>query len=193
MTAPSDGRDDERQSDVAAGDVTVSIIAAVAENGVIGDEGAMPWRLSTDLRRFKALTLGKPVVMGRRTFESIGKPLTGRANIVVSRRSDYRPDGVTVAASLDAALREAKAAARRANLEEVFVIGGGEIYRAALPLADRLHITHVAAQPAGDTLFPAIDPAAWTKVSEEDIPPGEKDSAATTYAVYHRRDSVPSR
>ena len=86
--------------------VTVSIIAAVAENGVIGEGGQMPWRLSTDLRRFKALTLGKPVVMGRRTFESIGKPLPGRTNIIVSRREDYRPEGVTVAASLDAALAE---------------------------------------------------------------------------------------
>ena len=124
-------------------DVMVSIIAAVAENGVIGNGGTMPWRLSTDLRRFKALTLGKPVIMGRRTFESIGKPLPGRTNIVVSRRSDYRPEGVTVAASLDDALAEARSAALRAGLNEVFVIGGGEIYRAALPRADWLHITGI--------------------------------------------------
>lgn len=174
-------------------DVAVSIIAAVAENGVIGDGGAMPWRLSTDLRRFKALTLGKPVVMGRRTFESIGKPLAGRANIVVSRREGYRPEGVTVAASLDAGLAEARHAAREAGLDEVFVIGGGEIYTAAMPHADRLHITHVAVRPSGDTVFPAIDPGVWTRVSGEDVPAGEKDTAATTYTVYARRDRVASR
>jgi dihydrofolate reductase len=174
-------------------DVTVSIIAAVAANGVIGEGGAMPWRLSTDLRRFKALTLGKPVVMGRRTFESIGKPLPGRANIVVSRRDGYRPEGVSVAASLDAALAEARAAARRAGLDEVFVIGGGEIYAAAMPHADRLHITHVAARPAGDTLFPAIDPGVWTRVSVEDVPAGERDTAPTAYVVYIRRDRAASR
>ena len=174
-------------------DVAVSIIAAVAENGVIGDGGAMPWRLSTDLRRFKALTLGKPVVMGRRTFESIGRPLPGRANIVVSQREGYRPEGVTVAASLDAALAGATAAASGAGLDEVFVIGGGEIYAAAMPHADRLHITHVAARPSGDTTFPAIDPAVWTRVSGEDVPTGEKDTAPTTYAVYARRDRDSSR
>jgi dihydrofolate reductase len=174
-------------------DVAVSIIAAVAENGVIGESGAMPWRLSTDLRRFKALTLGKPVVMGRRTFESIGKPLPGRANFVVSRRQGYRPEGVTVAASLDAALAGARAAASEAGLDEVFVIGGGEIYAAAMPHADRLHITHVAARPAGDTLFPAIDPTVWTSVSREDVPAGEKDTAPTAYTVYARRDRVASR
>lgn len=174
-------------------DVTVSIIAAVAENGVIGDAGAMPWRLSTDLRRFKALTLGKPVIMGRRTFESIGKPLSGRINIVVTRQPRYHPEGVTVAASLDAALAAARTAARNAGLDEVFVIGGGEIYRAALSFADRLYITHVAARPAGDTLFPAIDSAVWERIAEEHVPPGEKDTAATVYAVYRRRDSVASR
>jgi len=174
-------------------EVAISIIAAVAENGVIGKDGAMPWRLSTDLRRFKALTLGKPVVMGRRTFESIGKPLAGRANVVVSRRTDYRPEGVAVAASLDAALSEARASASQGALETVFVIGGGEIYAAAMPLADRLHITHVAARPAGDTVFPAIDPAVWTRVSEAHVPAGEKDTAPTTYAVYERRARVASR
>lgn len=173
--------------------VAISIIAAVAENGVIGNDGAMPWRLSTDLRRFKALTLGKPVVMGRRTFESIGKPLAGRANIVVSRRGDYAHEGVTVAASLESALAEARHAAREAGLDEVFIIGGGELYAAAMPHADRLHITHVAARPSGDTVFPAIDPAIWTRVSAEDVPAGDKDTASTTYAVYTRGNRVASR
>ncbi|HET7715856.1 MAG TPA: dihydrofolate reductase [Bauldia sp.] len=174
-------------------DVAVSIVAAVAENGVIGNGGAMPWRLSADLRRFKALTLGKPVIMGRRTFESIGKPLAGRMNIVVSRQPEYRPEGVAVVADFSAALERAKAEARTLGVDEVFVIGGGEIYAAAMPLADRLHITHVAARPAGDTSFPAIDPDLWERTSEERVPAGEKDSAATTYAVYRRRRRVTSR
>lgn len=175
-------------------DVAVSIIAAVAENGVIGDGGGMPWRLSTDMRRFKALTMGKPVVMGRRTFDSIRKPLAGRANIVVSRRPDYQPEGVTVAASFDAALEKAKEAAVQAGVDEVFVIGGGEVYQAAMTTADRLYITHVDAEPHGDTRFPAIEPRIWATISEERVPQGEKDSAPTTFAVYRRRrDDVASR
>lgn len=172
-------------------DVAVSLIAAVAANGIIGDGGGMPWRLSTDMRRFRALTMGKPVVMGRRTFESVGKPLAGRTNIVVSRRPDYRPDGATVADSPAAALAMAIDAARQSGLDEVFVIGGGELYAAALPLADRLYITHVDVRPTGDTRFPAIDPAIWRPVSEERVPSGEKDSAATTFVVYGRRGDVP--
>jgi len=174
-------------------DIGIAIIAAVARNGVIGADGAMPWRLSSDLRRFKALTLGHPVVMGRRTFEAIGRPLPGRPNIVVSRRSDFAPDGAIVAASLDAALAEAGRLARESGSGMVFVIGGGEIYRAALPFADRLLITHVEAEPTGDTRFPDIDPDAWLATGEERVPPGEKDSAATRFVTYERRESVASR
>jgi len=174
------------------GEIAVSIIAAVAENGVIGNGGTMPWRLSSDLRRFKALTLGKPVVMGRKTFESIGRPLPGRANIVVSRKPDYRPPGVTMAPSLDAGIAAAKATAA-AGTDEVFVIGGGAIYAQALPFAERLYITHVKARPDGDTHFPVIDPAVWVRVSEDSISAGDKDSAATSYAVYHLRDTTVSR
>ena len=174
-------------------DIALSIIAAVAENGVIGHGGGMPWRLSTDMRRFKALTMGKPVVMGRRTFDSIRMPLAGRLNIVISRQPDYRPEGVTIAASLDAALDSAIAAARRAGVDEVFVIGGGEVYAAAMAIADRLYITHVAARPDGDTAFPEIDMRNWVRISKESVPQGVRDSAATTFAVYHRRrDNVAS-
>ncbi len=174
-------------------DITVSIIAAVARNGVIGNDGAMPWRLSSDLRRFKALTLGRPVVMGRRTFESIGRPLPGRANFVVSRRAGYQPEGVAVVSFLDAALAGAKDVARRDGVGEIFVIGGGALYEAALPFADRLHITHVAASPDGDTAFPPIDPGAWVRVSEVHVPAGDTDSAATLYAVYQRHQDIGSR
>lgn len=174
-------------------DVTVAIIAAVARNGVIGADGAMPWRLSTDLRRFKALTLGHPVVMGRRTFEAIGRPLPGRTNIVVSRRDGFAPEGVTVAPSLAAGLAAGRHAAAAAGVDTLFVIGGGEIYRAALPVAGRLLITHVEAEPDGDTRFPAIDPAEWAAVAEESVPAGATDSAATRFVNYERRETAASR
>jgi dihydrofolate reductase len=166
--------------------IILSLIAAVAENGVIGAGGALPWRLSTDMKRFKSLTMGKPVVMGRKTFEAIGKPLAGRVNIVVSRQSGFAPKGVTVAASLTAALIVAEEGARAAGDDEIMVIGGSAIYAAALPLADRLYITHVEARPEGDVAFPAIDPGRWRAVSAERLPAGPRDSAATTFVVYER-------
>lgn len=161
----------------------IAIVVAVAENGVIGRDGGMPWRLSTDLKRFKAVTLGKPVIMGRKTYDSIGRPLPGRANIVVTRNPDWRADGVKVTATLD----EALAMAEREDGDEICVIGGGELYAQAIGRADRLHVTHVLADIAGDTRFPPIDPSVWAVVKEVDVPPGEKDSHATRYAVYERR------
>ncbi len=162
----------------------VTLVVGVAENDVIGRDGGMPWRLSSDLRRFKATTMGKPVVMGRKTWESLPKrPLPGRHNVVVTRDPAYRAEGATVAGSLD----EALAIARGEGAEEACVIGGGEIYAAALPLADALDVTHVLADIDGDTLFPAIDPVLWQAVSSEDHPAGEKDSHATRHVVYRRR------
>jgi len=166
--------------------VRIALIAAVARNGVIGDGLALPWRLSTDMRRFKRLTLGKPVIMGRKTFETIGKPLAGRLNIVVTRQRDMQIAGVSVAPSLDAALAIAAEEAAKAGAGETMVIGGGEIYAAAIGRADRLYITHVEASPQGDAHFPPIDPATWKSVESERVPAGEKDSVATTFAVYER-------
>ena len=139
----------------------VTLIAAVAANGVIGARNAMPWHLSADLRHFKAATMGRPVVMGRRTFESIGRALPGRANIVVTRRADYPAPGCVVAGSLEAAFTAA------GDAEEVFVIGGGELYREAMPRADRLIVTEIHAEFEGDARFPEIDAAAWREVSRE--------------------------
>ena len=161
----------------------VSIVAAVAENGIIGVRQALPWRLSSDMQRFKRLTMGKPVVMGRKTYDSIGKPLTGRLNIVVTRRS-IAGEGVVIAPSLEAALVIAEG--RSGGAEEIMVIGGGQLYAAAIGLADRLYITHVEATPEGDTRFPIIDPAIWKAVSAERLPASEKDSVATTFVVYER-------
>lgn len=162
----------------------IRLVAAVAENGVIGRDGGMPWRLSTDMKRFKATTMGKPVVMGRKTWESFPKrPLPGRHNIVVTRDPTYAAEGASVAGSLDAAL----ALARAEGAREACVIGGGEIYAAALPLADSLDVTHILAEIDGDTYFPAIDPAIWSEASSEDFPAGDKDSHATRHVVYERR------
>jgi dihydrofolate reductase len=168
--------------------VRIALIAAVARNGVIGRDGDMPWHLSTDLKRFKRLTMGSPVIMGRKTFEVIGKPLPGRINIVVTRSSGFAADGATVAPDLDSALRYAANEAERLGLPEAFVIGGGEIYAAAIGRADRLYITHVEASPEGDVHFPPIDPAVWRTAASEWIAAGASDSEATTFAVYDRAD-----
>lgn len=168
----------------------VAIYVAIAENGVIGSKGGLPWRLSSDLKRFKADTMGKPIVMGRKTWESFPKrPLPGRLNIVVTRDPSYRAEGAEVVHSLQDALTLARTRGRclPGATDEICILGGGEIYAQALPLADRLHVTHVKAQIEGDTRFPPIDPAVWKVTSSQDIPAGEKDSHATRYTVYERR------
>ncbi|RWL86586.1 MAG: dihydrofolate reductase [Mesorhizobium sp.] len=166
----------------------IAIYVAIAENGVIGREGGLPWRLSTDLKRFKADTMGKPIIMGRKTYEGIGRPLPGRLNIVVTRDKAWRAEGIEVAHSVGDAIALARVRGRcMAGAEEICVVGGGEIYAQALPLADRLHVTHVLASVDGDAHFPPIDPGIWQVVSAEDFPAGEKDSHATRYTVYQRR------
>jgi len=139
----------------------VSLIVAMDRNRVIGHQGKVPWRLPADLKRFRALTMGHHIVMGRRTWESIGRPLPGRHNIVVTRDRVYRAAGATVAASLGAALELARDDA------EIFVIGGGEIYREALPLAHRVYLTQVEAEYPGDTFFPRLEPGEWQAVARE--------------------------
>lgn len=166
----------------------LSLIAAVAKNSVVGAGGTMPWRLSSDLKRFKSITMGKPVIMGRKTYESIGKPLPGRTNIVVSRRGSFAPDGVTVVSTIDAAIARASKSTPSDD-GEIMVIGGGEIYRAAMEQADRLYITHVEASPEGDVHFPKIDPAIWRATNKTSTPAGPKDSAATTFVVYERHSA----
>ncbi len=170
----------------------IVIHAAVADNNVIGREGGLPWRLSTDMKRFKAGTMGKPVVMGRKTWESFPKrPLPGRLNIVVTRDPAFRAAEAEVVRSLDDAFALARLRGRcMAGADEICVIGGGQIYAQAMPLADRLAITHVHASPDGDTFFPAIDPLIWTAVSSEDVPAGERDSHATCFTVYEKRNGA---
>ncbi len=168
----------------------VVIHVAVAENGVIGREGGLPWKLSTDLKRFKADTMGNPVVMGRRTYEGIGKPLPGRLNIVVTRDAQWTAPGVEKAGSLDDAITLANVRARcMSGAGEIAIIGGGEIYAQAMKKADRLHVTHVLAAIEGDTSFPTIDPAVWEAVRHSEHAAGEKDSHPTRHVVYRRRGS----
>ena len=164
----------------------LSIIAAVAANGVIGAGGQMPWKLSTDMRRFKSITIGKPVIMGRKTFDSIGRPLPQRINIVATRRAPAQVGDVVFVPTLDSAVTAAIAAGAASDVVEAMVIGGGEIYRAMMPRADRLYITHVDAAPEGDVRFPPIDPSLWREVSSEAVPAGPADDAATRFAVYER-------
>jgi dihydrofolate reductase len=167
--------------------VRVAMIAGVAENGVIGVEGRIPWRLPSDMAFFKRTTMGKPIVMGRKQYESVGRPLPGRTNLVVSRRPGYQPDGVIVINDLEAAIDHAIAIAEADGADEAMVIGGGEIYAQAMGRADRLYISHVALRPAGEVVFPDIDPALWRLVGEPPVEPSPKDEAAYRIAVYDRR------
>ena len=165
----------------------IFLIVAVAENGVIGAGGAMPWRLKSDMARFKALTTGRPVVMGRRTFVSIGRPLPGRTNIVVTRDGGFRAGGVVVAHSFADAKLIATGDALRRFATDIAVIGGAEIYAQWMDCADRLEITEVHARPDGDTLFPAVDPTAWEEVARVRNPAGSHDSADFSYVTFRRR------
>lgn len=168
--------------------VPVAMIAAVAENGVIGAGGAIPWRLSSDFAFFKRTTVGKPLIMGRKTFESIGRPLPGRTNIVVTRQTGYQPDGVLVIDSLAAALEHAQTIAVADNAAEVMIGGGAEIYRETMPIAVRLYITHVGLAPEGDTRFPVIDPEVWQVEAQPKVLRTERDSVNFRVTIYRRRD-----
>ena len=166
--------------------VAVAIIAAVAANGVIGNANGIPWRLPSDFAHFKRMTVGKPLIMGRKTFESIGRPLPGRTNIVVTRQEGYQPDGVIVISSLEAALEHAQTIAATDRANEVMIGGGAEIYAQALPIADRLYITHVGATPDGDAHFPAVNMEEWKESGVINVPASPNDSAAFRIKVYRR-------
>jgi dihydrofolate reductase len=162
----------------------VSFLAAVDRNLVLGDEKGIPWHLPADLKRFRKLTLGKPIVMGRTTFEHIGRPLDKRPNIVLSRRADFRPDGVRVAGSMEEALKLA------GDAPEVVVIGGGEVFRAALPWVNRLYLTFVAGEFAGTAYFPGEIPTPpgfeWRETHRETHPADEKNPHAHRFVVVDR-------
>jgi len=167
----------------------IVLVVAVADNGVIGASGAIPWRLKTDLQRFKAMTMGKPVVMGRKTFVSLRRPLPGRTNIVMTRDGDFRSPGAVVATSLEAARAVATGDALRRFVTEIVVIGGVEIYAQWMGCADRLEVTEVHARPAGDTSFAPIDKAVWEEVARVRNPAGVDDNADFSFVSYRRRKS----
>lgn len=159
---------------------TITVVVAATEAGVIGRDNAMPWHLPADLAHFKLLTWGKPIVMGRKTFESIGRALPGRLNLVVTRDPEWRAAGVTAAGSLDEALAAAGAA------PEVMVIGGAQLYAAALPRATRIHLTRVHAALDGDTYFPALDAGAWREVARSERAADARNPHALTFLAYER-------
>lgn len=159
----------------------VTLIVARARNGVIGRDGTLPWRLPEDLAFFKRTTMGHPIVMGRRTWESIGRPLPGRRNIVVSRQAGFVASGAEVAADLDAALSLC------AGATDVFVIGGAQLYHYALPRADRLIITEIDADFEGDTHWPAPDPAHWREATRERLAPTAQRHFGIDFVTYLRR------
>jgi dihydrofolate reductase len=165
----------------------IVLVAAIGENSVIGRDGQLPWHLKSDLQHFRKVTLNRPVIMGRKTHESIGKLLPGRTNIVLSRDLTLVAPGAVLATSLDAALSFARTDAAKRGADEIMVIGGSDIFAATMPLADRLEVTHVHASPEGDTYFPPIDPEVWEEVSREDHYAGPDDDASFTLATYTRR------
>jgi len=158
----------------------ISLVVAVADNGVIGSNNTLPWRLPNDLQRFKAITMGKPIVMGRKTYDSIGKALPGRQNIVITRRSDLIIAGCTVVTSVDAALQ------CTSESDEVMIIGGAEIYRSALPHAQRIYLTQVHADIQGDAEFPQLSTNEWREVAREHHAADERHAHAYTFVTLER-------
>jgi dihydrofolate reductase len=162
----------------------IAIIVAVAQNGVIGRDNQLPWRLPADLKNFKALTMGKPIVMGRKTFASLGKPLPGRTNIVITRDTAFTAAGAVITHSLDQALQEADVIAQRDGVDEIMVIGGAEIYRQVLPLTQTLYYTRIEMDAEGDAFFPPLDWSLWRCVDEARFDEAKLDATAAVAPAY---------
>ncbi|MDH3547535.1 MAG: type 3 dihydrofolate reductase [Gammaproteobacteria bacterium] len=158
----------------------ISIVVAVSKNHVIGSRGELPWRLSDDLKHFKALTIGKPIIMGRKTYESIGQPLPDRQNIVITRQTDYFAEGCDVVASVDSAIAAA------GDADELMVIGGGDIYRLFLPLAKRIYMTRVQAEVAGDAYFPVLDAGEWRESMHDERAADQNNQFDYTFVTLER-------
>jgi len=170
----------------------ICLVVAMADNRVIGRDGGLPWHLSSDLKFFKSVTMGHPVVMGRKTYESIGRPLPGRDNIVITRQAGFSPEGVEVAADLDEAVALGAVRAEARGVDTVMIIGGGQIYAAVLDRADRVTLTEVHTEIDGDTRFPPLPADEWREVSRDDRPPETPDEPALSFVILERRDA-PSR
>jgi dihydrofolate reductase len=167
----------------------IILVAAIAENGIIGRGNGLPWRLKSDMQHFRALSMGKPVIMGRKTYVSIGRPLSGRTTIAVSRDQNFAAPGIVVAPGLDAAFAVARGDALRRGADAIVVAGGADIYVQALPSATRLAITHVRKHVDGDVRFPAIDPNLWHESARTEREPATEDEAAFAFVTYERARS----
>lgn len=164
----------------------IVLVAAIGDNNVIGRGGQLPWHIRSDLQHFKRLTMNRPVVMGRHTFESLGKPLPGRTNVIITRDLSLRAPGAQIATSLDAALATARNDAKKRGVNEIMVIGGSNIFDKTMPIATRLEITHVHASPEGDRFFPEVNPAVWRQRSFKEHPAGPHDDHPFATATYDR-------
>lgn len=161
--------------------MSLSLIVAAAENGIIGVDGELPWRLSNDLKRFRQLTTGHHIIMGRKTYESINRLLPDRTTVIVTRNQDYEVPGAIVVNSVDEAVKAV------ADDSEPFVIGGAEIYRAVLPQVDRIYLTHVKVALEGDAVFPSLDPEQWAITEQQEFPADEKNEYPTVFCIYQRK------
>jgi dihydrofolate reductase len=162
------------------------LVAAIGENGVIGRDNKLPWRIKSDLQYFKAVTMGKPIVMGRKTYESIGKPLPGRTNIVVTRDPSFSAPGIVTAHTIGEAMTLAREDAHQRGADAIAVIGGTEIFRQTIANADRLVLTRVHMSPQGESTFPEIDPTLWREIERREQPKGPDDDCGFTYLTYMR-------
>jgi dihydrofolate reductase len=164
----------------------VALVVAMAKNRAIGRDGNLPWHLSSDMRYFRKITMGKPIIMGRLTFLSLGRALPGRTNIVLTRNAAFEAPGAIMAYNLEEAFDVARKEAAKAGVGEIMVIGGEDVFRAVLPQASRIYLTEVDAEPKADTWFPALDGREWREVSREDHPEGPKDDHAFSFVVLER-------
>jgi dihydrofolate reductase len=165
----------------------VTFVVAMAENGVIGRDGRLPWRMPSDLKRFRRITLGRPVIMGRKTYESIGRPLDGRDNIVMTRKRDFTAPGIHVVTTAAAALDLARSLGAARGADEIAVIGGAEVFRALLPFTNRVYLTLVHATPPGDVALPAFDPQQWRETTREPMQQAQGDEFAADFIVLDRQ------
>lgn len=168
----------------------IALVVAIAENGVIGRAGSLPWRLPSEMKFFRAITMGKPVIMGRKTFISLPRPLKGRDNIVVTRNKDFKASGAIVVNSFNEALKVAHDCAARRGVDEIMVIGGAEIYREALQETSRIYLTRVHASPEGDTFFPESDFSSWSKHNVDGYMSAATDEFAFTISVFDRGENT---
>jgi len=173
--------------DVSPDEPIIALVVAMGENGAIGRGGDLPWRLSSDLRYFRKITMGKPIIMGRLTFASLPRTLDGRLNVVLTRNAAFEAPGAVMAYNLEEALDVARAEAKRTGVNEIMVIGGADVFRAILPQAGRIYLTEVDAAPDADTWFPGLDRSDWHEVAREAHPAGPKDDHAFSLVVLDRK------